>query len=139
MGKIDKILEKIHASYFAFVGLIIFFIGLIPAMIVHPDFSFFETHISYLGTPLNSLHVFFNVCWFITAIFIILFLLGFTQYLQEKGINAKWANVGCILGVLSAIGIMGMAIFNSDSVYIMHLIFELLFFMTGILYLFLKS
>ncbi|MFX1588981.1 MAG: DUF998 domain-containing protein [Promethearchaeota archaeon] len=139
MGKIDKIFEKIHASYFAFIGLIVFFVGLIPAMIAHPDFSFFVTHISYLGTPSNSLHIFFNVCWFITAIFIILFLLGFTQYLQEKGINSKWAWIGCIIGVLSAIGIMGMAIFNSATVYIIHLIFELLFFMTGILYLFLYT
>ncbi|MFW9948029.1 MAG: DUF998 domain-containing protein [Candidatus Odinarchaeota archaeon] len=135
MGKIDKIFEKIHASYFAFIGLIVFFVGLIPAIIVHPDFSFFATHISYLGTSLNSLHIFFNVFWFITAIFIILFLLGFTQYLQEKEIKPSWTWIGCILGVLSAIGIMGMAIFNSETVYIIHLIFELLFFMTGILYL----
>ncbi|MFX1493337.1 MAG: DUF998 domain-containing protein [Promethearchaeota archaeon] len=135
MGKIDKIFEKIHASYFAFIGLIVFFVGLIPAIIVHPDFSFFATHISYLGTSLNSLHIFFNVFWFITAIFIILFLLGFTQYLQEKEIKPSWTRIGCILGVLSAIGIMGMAIFNSETVYIIHLIFELLFFMTGILYL----
>ncbi|MFX0026216.1 MAG: DUF998 domain-containing protein [Candidatus Hermodarchaeota archaeon] len=139
MGKISEIFEKIHASYFAFIGLIVFFVGLIPTMIVHPDFSFFVTHISHLGTPSNPLHIFFNICWFITAILIILFLVGFTQYLQEKEINSKWAWIGCILGILSAIGIMGMAIFNSETAYIMHLIFELLFFMTGILYLFLYT
>ena len=102
-------------------------------------FSFLVTHISYLGTPINSLHIFFNIFWFITAIFIIIFLLGFTQYLQNKGLSSRWSWIACILGILSAIGIMGMAIFNSDTIYLMHLLFELIFFMSGILYLFLYT
>lgn len=116
-----------------------FFMGLIPAILVHPEFSFFITHISWLGTPINTLHILFNVLWFITAIFIILFLLGFTGFLQDKGISSKGSLIGCVLGILSAIGIMGMAIFNSDAIYIAHLMFELLFFLTGILYLFLYT
>ncbi|MFX0032784.1 MAG: DUF998 domain-containing protein [Candidatus Hodarchaeota archaeon] len=139
MQLFDKMFEKFHASYFAFVGLIIFFIGLIPAMLMHPGFSFFITHISYLGTPSNPLHVLFNVCWFITAVFIIIFFFGFTRYLQKKDLSSKGLLATCLIGILSAIGIMGMAIFNSDSVYIVHLMFELLFFITGILYLFIYT
>ncbi|MFX1302068.1 MAG: DUF998 domain-containing protein [Promethearchaeota archaeon] len=136
MEKVDKIYEKVHTSYFAFIGLIIFFIGLIPAMIVHPGFNFFVTHVSYLGGPTNSLYIFFNVCWFITAIFIILFLLGFTRFLQEKGIGVKKAWIAFAFGVLSVIGIMGMAIFNTEEAFNLHYIFELIFFFMGILYLF---
>ena len=136
MGVINKIYVKFNAAYYAFVGLIVFFIGLIPAIIVHPSFSFFETHISHLGTPINSLYIFFNICWFITAIFIILFIYGFTLYLQDKGLSKKWTWVMFILAFLSAIGIMGMSIFNSEQAYTYHFIFELIFFFTGILYLF---
>lgn len=136
MEKIDKLFEKVNAGYFAFIGLVIFFIGTIPAMIEHPDFNFFITHVSYLGTPVNNLYIFFNICWFITAVFMILFLLGFTQYLQNKGIEVKKTWIVFIFSVLSAIGIMGMAIFNSQEAYTPHFIFELLFFFMGILYLF---
>lgn len=141
MQIIDKLYEKINAGYFAFIGLTIFFIGLIPAMIMHPNFSFFaeDSHISDLGTTLNPLYILFNVCWFITAVFIILFFLGFTRYLKNKNISFKGALITCILGIFSALGIMGMAIINSDSIYIVHLMFELLFFVTGILYLFIYT
>ncbi|MFW9772839.1 MAG: DUF998 domain-containing protein [Promethearchaeota archaeon] len=139
MQKFDRMYQKVNASYFAFIGLIIFFIGLIPSILMHPDFSFFVTHISHLGTPSNPLHILFNICWFVTAIFIILFFLGFTRYLQKKNISSKGSLITCILGILSAIGIMGMAIFNSDTIYLAHLMFELLFFVTGILYLFLYT
>jgi hypothetical protein len=104
--------------------------------VVHPDFSFFETHISYLGGPTNMLYIFFNVFWFITAIFIILFMLGFTLYLQEKGLAKRGTWIMFILAFLSAVGIMGMAVFNTEEAYTNHLIFELVFFITGILYLF---
>lgn len=136
MELIDKIYTKINASYFAFIGLLVFFIGLIPAMVVHPNFSFFETHISHLGGPTNTLYIFFNVFWFITAIFIILFMLGFTLYLQEKGLAKRGTWIMFVLAFLSAVGIMGMAIFNTEDAYTNHFIFELVFFFTGILYLF---
>jgi hypothetical membrane protein len=136
MDLVDKIYSKINASYFAFIGLIIFFIGLIPAILVHPSFSFFETHISHLGAPTNSLYIFFNVFWFITAIFIIFFMLGFTLYLQGKGIAKGGTWIMFFLAFLSAVGIMGMAIFNTEEAYTNHFIFELVFFFTGILYLF---
>jgi hypothetical membrane protein len=136
MGVINKMYAKFNAAYFAFVGLIVFFIGLIPAILVHPSFSFFETHISHLGGPTNSLYLFFNICWFITAIFIILFIYGFTLYLQNKGLSKGWTWVMFILALLSAIGIMGMSIFNTEQAYMYHFIFELIFFFTGILYLF---
>ncbi len=139
MEKLKKIFEIIPASYFAFIGLLFFFIGLIPAIFVHPSFNFLVTHISYLGTPTNSFHIFFNIFWFITAVFIIIFLLGFTLYLQDKEISSKSAWIACSFGILSAIGIMGMAIFNSDYIYLVHLIFELVFFIFGILYLFLYT
>ena len=135
MGGINKFYAKFNAAYFAFVGLIIFFIGLIPAILVQPSFSFLETHISYLGGPTNSLYLLFNICWFITAIFIILFIYGFTLYLQNKGFNKRWTWVMYILAFLSAIGIIGMSIFNTEQAYMFHFIFELLFFFTGILYL----
>lgn len=136
MEKLNKIYEKIHASYFAFIGLIIFFIGLIPAILVETDFDFFVTHASYLGTPSNDLHLLFNVCWFITGIFMIFFLLGFTQYLQEKGLDTKLTWIAFLFSVLSAIGILGMAIFDTDTAHAPHYIFELIFFFAGIIYLF---
>ncbi len=136
MKLINKIYTKINASYFAFIGLLVFFIGLFSAMTVHPNFSFFETHISHLGGPTNTLYIFFNVFWFITAIFIIFFMLGFTLYLQEKGLAIRGTWIMFILAFLSAVGIMGMAIFNTEEAYRNHLIFELIFFIPGILYLF---
>jgi hypothetical membrane protein len=135
MEFIEKLYRKVNASYFAFLGLIVFFIGLVPAMVVHPNFNFFKTHISYLGAPTNALHVFFNIFWFITAIFIILFMLGFSFYLQKKGLAKRGTWILFILAFLSAVGIMGMAIFNTEQAYTNHFIFELVFFFTGILYL----
>ena len=131
-----KLYEKIHASYFSFIGLVIFVIGLIPAMIVQTNFSFFVTHISHLGTPSNILHVFFNICWFITGIFMIFFLLGFTYYIKDKGASGKSAWICFIFSFLSAVGILGLSIFNSDQAPDMHLLAEYLFFFTGIIYLF---
>ena len=131
-----KLYDKIHASYFSFIGLIIFAIGLIAAMIVHADFSFFATHISDLGISSNDLHIFFNVCWFITGIFMIFFLLGFTHYLKEKGASSKSAWIAFIFSFLSAVGILGLAIFNYEFSNDMHLLAEYLFFFAGILYLF---
>lgn len=136
MGVIDKLFEKVHASYFSFIGLIIFIIGLIPAMIVEPNFNFFTTHISHLGAPSNILYIFFDICWFITGVFMIFFLIGFTLYLQEKGVKSKGAWVAFILSFLSALGILGLSIFNSEESPDMHLYSEYLFFFTGILYLF---
>lgn len=136
MEKIDKIFEKVHTSYFAFIGLVIFIIGLIPAMLVEPNFSLLVTHVSYLGTPSNDLYIFFNIFWFITGVFMIIFLLGFTRYLQEKGIDIKKTWIAFIFSVLSAAGICGMAIFNSEQAYNIHFVFELIFFFMGILYLF---
>jgi len=136
MERIDKIFENVHASYFAFIGLVIFIIGLIPAILVESNFSFLVAHVSYLGTPSNDLYIFFNIFWFITGVFMILFLLGFTRYLQEKGIEVKKTWVVFVFSVLSAAGICGMAIFNSEQAYTIHFIFELMFFFMGILYLF---
>ncbi|MHA1457779.1 MAG: DUF998 domain-containing protein, partial [Promethearchaeota archaeon] len=134
-----KLYEKIYASYFSFIGLIFFVIGLIPAIIVHTDFSFFATHISHLGTPSNGLYVFFNICWFITGIFMIFFLLGFTYYLKEKGASIKSVWITFIFSFLSAVGILGLSIFNGDQAPDMHLLAEYLFFFTGIIYLFLYA
>ncbi|MHA1105170.1 MAG: DUF998 domain-containing protein [Promethearchaeota archaeon] len=134
-----KLYEKIYASYFSFIGLIFFVIGLIPAIIVHTDFSFFATHISHLGTPSNGLYVFFNTCWFITGIFMIFFLLGFTYYLKEKGASIKSVWITFIFSFLSAVGILGLSIFNGDQAPDMHLLAEYLFFFTGIIYLFLYA
>ncbi|MHA1490463.1 MAG: DUF998 domain-containing protein [Promethearchaeota archaeon] len=135
MEGLDKFYEKIHGSYFSFIGLAIFIIGLIIAISVEPNFSFFAIYISDLGAPTNSAYVIFDICWFITGIFIIFFLLFFTRYLQEKGANTIGTWITFILGVLSAGGIMGLAIFNSIDFYFMHFISELLFFFTGICYL----
>lgn len=136
MDKIDKIYEKVHVSYFAFIGLLIFIIGLIPAILVEDDFNFFITHVSYLGIPSNDLFIFFNIFWFITGIFMIIFLLGFTLYLEEKGVDAKKRWIAFIFSVLSAIGILGIAVFNTEDAHSLHYIFELIFFFMGILYLF---
>ncbi len=137
MEKLNKIYEKIHASYFTIIGVIIFMIGLIPAILVHPDFSFLSTFISNLGEPSsNDLWIYFNVLWFITGIFMILFIFGFTQYLQQKGAYILGTWIMLIFSVLSAGGILGLAIFNAEDAYKMHYISELIFFFTGILYLF---
>ncbi|MFW9819151.1 MAG: hypothetical protein ACFFE5_06035 [Candidatus Thorarchaeota archaeon] len=112
MEKIDKFYEKIHPGYFALIGVIIFLIGLIPAMLVESDFSFFATHLSRLGSPANDLYIFFNIFLFISAIFQIIFFLGFTRYLQEKGIGVIITWITFILGVIQSIGNMGFAIFN---------------------------
>jgi len=136
MEKIDKIYEKIHPGYFAFIVVIIFLIGLIPAILVHPDFSFFANHLSNLGSPLNDLYIFFNISLFIAAIFQIIFFLGFTRYLQEKGMGVIIIWITFILSVLSSIGLMGFAISNQDVAYDVQTIFVLIFFIGAILYLF---
>ncbi len=135
MERIDKFYGKIHGSYFAFIGLAIFLIGLIIAIAVEPNFSFFVVHISYLGGPNNKAYIIFDVCWFITGIFIILFLIFFTRYLQEKGGDVKGTWICFVLGFISALGILGLAVFNHIDFPTLHLISELVFFFTGILYL----
>ncbi|MHA2039339.1 MAG: hypothetical protein ACXACX_02500 [Candidatus Hodarchaeales archaeon] len=136
MEKIDKIYEKIHPGYFAFITAIIWMIGLIPAMLVQTDFSFFATHLSFLGSPLNDLYIFFNIFWFISAIFQIIFFLGFTRYLQEKGSGVIITWITFILSVLSSIGVMGFTIFNSVEAFGVHIIFFMIAFFGGTLYLF---
>ncbi|MFX0071993.1 MAG: DUF998 domain-containing protein [Candidatus Hermodarchaeota archaeon] len=135
MEKLDNFYKKIHGSYMAFIGLAIFLIGLIIAITVEPNFSFFVHYISDLGDPTNSAYIIFNFCWFIAAIFIILFLIFFTQYLQEKGGNVKGTRICLVFGIISALGIMGLAIFNGVDFPTMHLVSQYVFFFAGILYL----
>ncbi len=139
MEKLDKLFEKFHASYFALIGIAIFLVGAIPAMLVHSNFSFLTTFISDLAVPPpggNVLAIFFSVCWFITGLFMIMFILGFTRYLQEKGASTKGTWIACILGIVSAIGLLMLASFNVRDWYTMHTIAQYVFFFPGILYLF---
>ncbi len=135
MESFKKIYDKIHASYFSFIGLAIFFIGIIPAMIVQENFNIFTYTISDLGSPINSLYIFFDICWFITGIFMIFFLLGFTFYLQEKGVESKMTWITFLFTFLSAVGLLGLAAFNKINAPGLHELSQYLFFFTGIVYL----
>ncbi|MFX0000816.1 MAG: DUF998 domain-containing protein [Candidatus Hodarchaeota archaeon] len=137
MEKLDKLFEKFHTSYFGFIGIAIFLVGIIPAMVVHSNFNLTTTYISDLAVPAwNELAIFFSVCWFITGLFMILFILGFTRYLQEKGASTKSTNIAGLLGVISAIGILMLALFNTRDFDALHDIAQYVFFFPGILYLF---
>ncbi|MFX1567327.1 MAG: DUF998 domain-containing protein [Promethearchaeota archaeon] len=137
MKKLNKVYEKIHASYFGIFGVVIFLIGLIPAIAVHNNFSFLTTFVSDLAVPgWNDLAIWFSIFWFITGIFMILFILGFTLFLQEKGSSKKSTNITCVLGVVSAIGILMLALFNTRDADFLHGIAQYVFFFPGILYLF---
>ena len=137
MDKLDKVFDKLHASYFGIIRVVIFLVGAIPAMVVHPSFDFSTIPISYLAVPgWNNLAIFFVICWVITGLFMIPFIIGFTRYLQEKGASTKGTSVICILGLISALGLLLIALFNYRDFYIMHTIAQLIFFFPGILYLF---
>ena len=137
MEKLNKVFEKVHASYFGIFGVIIFLIGVIPAMVVHNNFSLLTTFVSDLAVPgWNDLAIWFSIFWFITGLFMILFILGFTQFLQEKGASKRSTNFACLLGVISAIGILLLALFNTRDADLLHDIAQYVFFFPGILYLF---
>ena len=139
MEKLDRVFEKFHASYFGIIGVVIFLIGVIPAMVVHPNFSLLTTFISDLAVPPpggNNLAIFFSVFWFITGLFMIMFILGFTRFLQKKGASSKGTWIAGILGIVSAIGILMLSIFNTRDFDALHDIAQYVFFFPGILYLF---
>ena len=137
MEKLDKIFEKVHASYFGIIGVVVFLVGLIPAMLIHTGFNFIDVFISDLAVPgENDLAIFFVICWVITGLLMILFILGFTRYLQEKGASTKGTGIACILGLISAIGLFLIALFNVRDFYIMHSLAQYIFFFPGIIYLF---
>ncbi|MFX0142228.1 MAG: DUF998 domain-containing protein [Candidatus Hodarchaeota archaeon] len=137
MEKLDKVFEKLHAAYFGIIGVVIFLIGAIPAMIVHTGFNFVDVFISDLAVPgENLLAIFFVICWVITGLFMIMFILGFTRVLQEKGASSKSTGIACILGLVSALGLLLIALFNVRDFYLMHTIAQYIFFFPGILYLF---
>jgi hypothetical membrane protein len=139
MEKVDGFYKKIHGSYFAFIGVAIFFVVLIIAIAVEPNFSLFVHHVSDMGAPTNSMHILFNIGWAITGVLVIFFLLFFTRYLQEKGGNSALIWISFVLGVISAGGIIALSIFNKTDFPDEHLISELIFFVTGILYLILYA
>ncbi len=137
MENLDKIFKKVHASYFGILGVVIFLIGVIPAISVQNNFSFLTTFVSDLAVPgWNDLAIYFSIFWFITGLFMVLFILGFTQFLQSKGASTKSTNIACILGVISAIGILMLALFNTRDADLLHDIAQYVFFFPGILYLF---
>ncbi|NVM34246.1 MAG: DUF998 domain-containing protein [Candidatus Lokiarchaeota archaeon] len=137
MEKLDKLYEKFHASCFGILGVAIFLVGAIPAMFVHNNFSFLTVFISDLAVPGgNDLAFLFSVCWFITGLFMIMFILGFTRFLQEKGASTKGTWIACILSIVSAIGILMLALFNTRDFDVLHDIAQYVFFFPGILYLF---
>ena len=139
MEKLDKVFERFHASYFAFLGIAIFLLGIIPAMVAHSDFSLTSTFISDLAVPgWNNVAIFFSVCWFITGVCMILFLFGFTKYLHEKdtgNVHTRSIGISCIFGIVSAIGILLLTLFNTRDAEIMHDIAQYVFFFPGVLYL----
>ena len=137
MEKFDKVYERFHASYFAFIGVALFIVGIIPAILVHDNFSFTNKFISDLSVPAwNDMAGFFSVLWFIAGVFMILFIVGFTKHLREKGASAKGTGIACIFGVLSSIGIFMLALFNTKDFDLLHNIAQYVFFFPGILYLF---
>ncbi|MFW9971521.1 MAG: hypothetical protein ACFFDF_15105, partial [Candidatus Odinarchaeota archaeon] len=84
----------------------------------------------------NALAIFFVICWVITGVFMIFFIIGFTRYLREKGASNKGTGIMCILGLISAIGLFLIALFNVRDFYLMHTLAQYIFFFPGILYLF---
>lgn len=84
---------------------------------------------------MERLSNFISVCWFITGLFMIMFILGFTRFLQEKGASRNGTWIACILGVVSAIGILMISIFNTRDFDALHDIAQYVFFFPGILYL----
>ncbi len=137
MEKFDKVFEKLHASYFGIIGVIVFLVGAIPAMLVHPGFNFVDVFISDLAVPGdNILSIFFVICWVLTGVFMIPFIIGFTRYLQEKGASNKGTGIACILGLISSIGLLLIALFNVRDFNLMHTLAQYVFFFPGIIYLF---
>lgn len=137
MEKLDNVFKKLHAGYFGIIGVAIFLIGAIPAMIIHTDFNFVTVFISDLAVPgENMLAIFFVICWVITGLFMVMFILGFTGFLQEKGASTLSTGIACILGLISAIGLLLIALFNVRDFYLMHTIAQYIFFFPGIIYLF---
>ncbi|MFX0004081.1 MAG: DUF998 domain-containing protein [Candidatus Hodarchaeota archaeon] len=137
MEKLEKVFDKFHASYFGIIGVVIFLVGAISAMVVHPSFNFIDVFISDLAVPGdNALAIFFVICWVITGVFMIMFILGFTRELQKKGASTMGTGIACILGLISSIGLFLIAIFNVRDFYLMHSIAQYVFFFPGILYLF---
>ncbi|MFX1309603.1 MAG: hypothetical protein ACFE8C_07895, partial [Promethearchaeota archaeon] len=62
MEKLDNVFKKLHAGYFGIIGVAIFLIGAIPAMIIHTDFNFVTVFISDLAVPgENMLAIFFVI------------------------------------------------------------------------------
>ena len=135
MERIDNFFKKFHGGYFVFIGVAIFLIGLIIAILVEPNFSLFIHHISDMGAPTNINYIIFNICWIITGFFVIIFFIDFTRYLQNKGANTKGTWLCFILGSVSAFSMILLAIFNKIDSPDMHLNSEYVFFFTGILYL----
>ena len=132
MEKLDKLFEKYHASYFGILGVVIFLVGAIPAILAHNNFSFLTVFVSDLAVPgWNDLAFLFNVCWFITGLFMIMFILGFTKFLQEKGASTKGTWIACILSIVSAIGILMLALFNTRDFNALHDIAQYVFFFRG--------
>jgi hypothetical protein len=56
--------------------------------------------------------------------------------LQEKGASTKSTGTACILGLISAIGLFLIALFNVRDFSVMHTLAQYIYFFPGIIYLF---
>ena len=116
MEKIDNFYEKIHGGYFALIGaaiaIILYPIAIFLYILGDPSFSLYTHYISHLGVGPNGANIVFIIATILSAIFMILFHLFFMRFLQLKGGSQNLTWFAFMLGVISAFGLIVVAIFG---------------------------
>lgn len=122
----DKIYNKIHGSYFAFLAVAVslgsIFVAYLLYIQVDSSFSIVTHFISDLGDGPNFSNIVFNIGMISTAVIFIFFYIYLTRYLLKN--NARKGMVYASFGsaLISFTGGLFVGLFPSATFHIPHLI-----------------
>ncbi|MFX1277068.1 MAG: DUF998 domain-containing protein [Promethearchaeota archaeon] len=131
----EEVYEKIPGDIFGFIGIILFIISTLTAVIlylnINPNYSIFQNFISDLGVGPNGANIVFNTGWIISSGIILFFHVFEIQKLKKKVNQKKIIKLMALSNVALTLGIFLVGIFP-ENLRIYHVIAAIFYFLGGL-------
>ncbi|MFX1276898.1 MAG: hypothetical protein ACFFBP_21020 [Promethearchaeota archaeon] len=136
LNHIDPIFQVVPGNSFGFFGATVASLAVIISFILYisvdPTFTIFTHWISHLGAGPNGSNIVFNIGISITSFLLFLFYMYFIKEFRKKGANKYLLDVFFISSIGTTLGLLFVAFFPYDIVYL-HSTAAFIFFFSGLI------